>query len=1054
MDIPRSSALSTQNQDESSTAEENHDTLEQNVQEQLSEKESRTRAKTVSIIATVCLTFILVGLVSNGKLLFLSFHVRSDYIIPLSSLENYRTKHEYEKDSNILATAVPAMTREFGSIADIGWYAAVYRLAAGSFQFPFGKIYSMFPTKPILLADLAVFAAGSLLCALAPTPTAFILGRAIVGLATAGAVAGAFAIIVHSTPLRKRPTVAGIGGATEAVASIGAPLIGGLLIDHLSWRWCYYIELPLIALTFFIVLFAYRSPRHRKGTSDQMKTNIRQLDLLGAALFIPCLTTLILALQWGGIKYPWHDWRVLLNLAFFVILLIAFAWLQRHRKDQAMLPTRILVRRSVLAGLCFSLCNNAALSIVEYYMPIYFQVVRKSSVFMSGVIILPISIGLVISVFLAGFLTSSFGYYNPFMIATGILTPLAAGLMTTLEIKTAVWMLVLYQGLLGFGAGIGFQGPQVAVQTIFPDDDSQIALAIIQFAQSIGPAIFVAVAQNIFASRLLSNIQHNAFDLDVTSLIDQGLTIPEISSQDMMAIISGYALALTQTFYLAVGLSSLTLVSALVMEWRSVERVILGILFIWLSQTTHFAVNNPNANLKDILKCATGNFHDDLSFLDTAKPIRADEFFGRRDRLAQALVASKAEALVASKADAFVLEPGFSFQYYANTSQTDWEPWEPEERPFLMLILPQVSQSGDVTAKTAFLAPHFEEGRVRMLGIPSQEDELDIIIWEEHWDPYATLLESRLFVGFNDTTTRRAPRLIVDEEIRDFISRGLANAGFETVGLTPEVELIRQIKSPAEVEILRAVNTGTVAAVRATRPCLVPGLTENEVQDILNQVLLSVGFDLFFNIVLFEEDGALPHGGFVVGSKKLTEDTMIVIDVGAHYLGYASDICRSFFIDPVQSSNASRVTRWLRLLGLLPLPERVRDISNPGLREEKLKVWDVVLAAQSAAAAALKPNNTAASVDVAARSVIQDAGYGERFTHRLGHGIGIKAHESPYLNKWNREVRLQPGMIFTDEPGIYIEGKFGVRHEDVYLVKENGQAELLTGQRAASPYNP
>lgn len=479
-----------------------------------------------------------------------------------------------------------------------------------------------------------------------------------------------------------------------------------------------------------------------------------------------------------------------------------------------------------------------------------------------------------------------------------------------------------------------------------------------------------------------------------------------------------------------------------------VRIMILGILFfsiIWLLQMT-YDVNEPNTSLRDVLKCATDNIHADLSFLDSAKPIQADEFIERRDRLAR--------ALVASDADAFVLEPGFAFQYYGNISQVDWEPWEPEERPFLMLILPEFSQSGNVSAKTAFLAPHFEEGRVRMLGIPSRDDNLDIVVWEEHWDPYATLFESHLFANFHDSTTRRAPKLMVDEEIRDFISRGLENAGFETHGLSSEVELVRQIKSPAEVEILRAVNTGTVAAVRAMRPCLVPGLTENEVRDILNNVLLSVGFDLFFNIVLFEENGALPHGGFIVGTKKAAEDTMIVIDVGAHYLGYSSDICRSFLINPLQPSVARRITSWLRPLGLPLPPGSVRDTSNLGLREEKLRVWDIVLLAQSAAAAALQPNNTAASVDVAARSVIQDAGYGDRFTHRLGHGIGIKAHESPYLNKWNREVRLQPGMTFTNEPGIYIEGKFGVRHEDVYLVRHNGEAELLTGRRASSPYDP
>ncbi|KAL7951589.1 peptidase M24, structural domain-containing protein [Trichoderma barbatum] len=423
-------------------------------------------------------------------------------------------------------------------------------------------------------------------------------------------------------------------------------------------------------------------------------------------------------------------------------------------------------------------------------------------------------------------------------------------------------------------------------------------------------------------------------------------------------------------------------------------------------------------NVAQVQQCSINNFKSDLSFLDPAQPIQAVEFLHRRDRLAQ--------ALAANNVDAFVLEPGYTFQYYGNISQQDWEPWEPEERPFLMLIMPQSSPDGSISAKTAFLSPHFEEGRVRMLGIPSRDSELDIVIWEEHWNPYTTLLQSKLF------SDNKSPTLMVDEEMRDYIVRGLDAAGFRTVGLSPEAELVRQTKTPAEVELLRAVNTGTVAAVRAMRPCLVPGLTENEVTSILDQTMLSIGFSLFFNIVLFEEHGALPHGGFVTGDKKLTYDTMVVIDVGAHYLGYSSDICRSFMIDA---------------------PPGIMTHVDP-LRAEKENVWRIVLEAQTAAARAMKPNNTAASVDIAARTIIEDAGYGYGFTHRLGHGIGIKAHESPYLNKWNTGSLLQPGMTFTNEPGIYLEGKFGVRHEDIYLVKENGEAELLTGQRARGMYEP
>ncbi|KAL2207055.1 Creatinase/aminopeptidase [Sarocladium strictum] len=425
------------------------------------------------------------------------------------------------------------------------------------------------------------------------------------------------------------------------------------------------------------------------------------------------------------------------------------------------------------------------------------------------------------------------------------------------------------------------------------------------------------------------------------------------------------------------------------------------------------------STVAQVQQCAIDNLKADTWFLDDAVPIKPEEFIERRDRMA--------EALAENGVDAFVLEPGYTFQYFGNTSQVDWEPWEPEERPFLMLILPQTSKSGKITAKTAFLSPSFEEGRVRMLGIPSRDEELDIVIWEEHWNPYTTLLESRLFKDKSG-----APVIMADEEMRDYIVRGLDNNGFKTVGLTPEAELVRQTKSSAEVELIRAVNTGTVQAVRAMRPCLVPELTEDEVTEILNNAMLSIGFQLFFNIVLFEEHGALPHGGFVTGGKKLTYDTMIVIDVGAHYLGYSSDICRSFLIDP---------------------PNEEYTTSDP-LAEEKASVWQIVLDAQTAAAHAFKPNHSAASVDIAARTVIEDAGYGYGFTHRLGHGIGIKAHESPYLNKFNKESILSPGMTFTNEPGIYLEGKFGVRHEDIYLVTEDGEAELLSGPRAKGLREP
>ncbi|KAI2998885.1 hypothetical protein CBS147346_7967 [Aspergillus niger] len=459
---------------------------------------------------------------------------------------------------------------------------------------------------------------------------------------------------------------------------------------------------------------------------------------------------------------------------------------------------------------------------------------------------------------------------------------------------------------------------------------------------------------------------------------------------------------------------------------KTVLRFITGAGLLLLTIYTLFPRLSPFTSIKQPLsvspyesfeRCSIENLRQTgYYFLDTATPIAVEEFDERRNRLAR--------ALVADGADAFVVEPGYTFKYYANVSQPEWEVWEPEERPFLMVVQPYRHSSGHVTAKTTFLAPSFEAERARLLNMPFLEP-IEIIPWEEHWNPYDTLKNSVIFSALD-----RAPRLMVDEEMRDFIQRGLGHSGFEIVGLMGEVERVRQIKSDTEVGILRAVNTGTVEAVRQMRKCLYPGLTESEIASALDNTLRSAGLEPFFDIVLFDENAANPHGG-TNGSKVLEPETFVLIDVGAHLLGYSSDICRTFFPPFLEP----------------PTP----DIPTPARLREKLEVYVIPHMRKRGQ---FQVNASAASVDIAAREVITDGGYGEAFTHRVGHGIGIKAHESPYLNQGNHATLLQAGMTFTSEPGVYLVDRFGVRHEDIFLVREGGEAELLTGRRAYGPWDP
>ena len=207
-------------------------------------------------------------------------------------------------------------------------------------------------------------------------------------------------------------------------------------------------------------------------------------------------------------------------------------------------------------------------------MPIYLQAVRQVSPIQSGVLVLPSIGGLLISLLCSGSAVTAVGYYTPFMLVTSILTPVAAGLLTTLKVDATLASLICYQGLLGLAAGIGFQGPSVAAQTILSPQDVSIGVAAIQFAQNFGPAVFVPVAQSIFMKRLGADLTQLAAGLNATSL--QNMVISglrdHVGAGNLDGTLEGYDKAVTQTYYLAVALTCATLVGSGAMEWRSVKQ--------------------------------------------------------------------------------------------------------------------------------------------------------------------------------------------------------------------------------------------------------------------------------------------------------------------------------------------------------------------------------------------------------------------------------------------------------------------------------------------------
>ena len=214
-------------------------------------------------------------------------------------------------DINIIATAIPKITGEFGSLKDVGWYGSAYLLTTCAFQILFGRIYTFFPTKWVFVSAILVFELGSLAAGVAKSSPVFIFGRAVQGIGTSGIISGALIVISRIVPLQKRSILGGMVGSMEGIAMIAAPLIGGALTDHASWRWCFYINLPIGAFVITVVVF-YLSipPPNRNARSAPLWEKLKQLDLVGATLLLLAIVTLLLALQWGGEQLSQSLWPI------------------------------------------------------------------------------------------------------------------------------------------------------------------------------------------------------------------------------------------------------------------------------------------------------------------------------------------------------------------------------------------------------------------------------------------------------------------------------------------------------------------------------------------------------------------------------------------------------------------------------------------------------------------------------------------------------------------------------------------------------------------------
>ncbi|OQO04345.1 hypothetical protein B0A48_10956 [Cryoendolithus antarcticus] len=414
-------------------------------------------------------------------------------------------------DTTIVATAIPSITSQFKAVDNVGWYGSAFLLTVSTSQATWGQAYKHFDLKSAFLISIAIFEIGSLICGLAQSSIALIVGRAVTGLGAAGVVSGAYSIVAFSVVPHKRPAYMGILGATYAFASVFGPVLGGLFADKISWRWCFWINLPVGAAAVAMIALTFSTPTAQALDPARHRSLLTKLSYMD----IPGLVTL----------------------------------------------------------------TGAALFLLVYMIPLYFQFVQGCSAVTSAIRNLALIIPLTLSTMFCGAVMTLNGHFAILLVLGSVMGPIGCGLIYTLGVDPTATAWVGSQILAGIGLGMCFQTPVMAAQALAPQEDLATTSAIIIFFQTMGGAIFVSAAQSSFSNSIMSSVILQKDAGLMFKALTLGATELEriLSTEEIQSVIAAYMDGLSTTFVMALVLAAFSILVSPLSPWVNVkEKVPVG----------------------------------------------------------------------------------------------------------------------------------------------------------------------------------------------------------------------------------------------------------------------------------------------------------------------------------------------------------------------------------------------------------------------------------------------------------------------------------------------
>ncbi|KAI1160772.1 major facilitator superfamily domain-containing protein [Nemania serpens] len=478
-------------------------------------------------------------------------------------------------DTSVISTAIPQITDEFHSLADVGWYGSAYTLGSAALQPLTGKVYHNFSLKWSFLAFFALFELGSVLCGAAKSSAMLIGGRVVAGVGGSGLLNGAITIISASVPFERRPALIGMMMGISQLGTVAGPLIGGAFTTGVTWRWSFYINLPLGALVAIPVVLIHIPEQRTKDKALRVLRHLhRHLDLVGFALFAPAVIQLLLALQYGGVHYPWNSSQVIgLFVGAGATFIVWCIW--NYRKgDDALIPVSIVKKRVVWASAINYGLVLSTLFGTSYFLPIYFQAVKGVNAILSGVYLLPTILSQLVFAIASGVLVTKIGFVPPFALVSAALTAIGTGLFSLFQPNTSTGMWIGFQILAGAGRGMGLQMPIVAVQSSTETKDLSTSTAILVFAQYIGPTIFLTLYNTIFSTSLTPQLHTHAPNANVQAIINAGATRFRkiVDPSDLPGVLIAYSNSIDRVYYLVAAIGAVAFFAAFGMGWKDIRK--------------------------------------------------------------------------------------------------------------------------------------------------------------------------------------------------------------------------------------------------------------------------------------------------------------------------------------------------------------------------------------------------------------------------------------------------------------------------------------------------